>query len=220
MKGWDVPKSDNDIVSKIYHFRVDGKDYLVYADQYRLYILDRKGKERVKVSTLLNLSGNTPLYLTRQNGQMKIAFSDVNGEIVLVDFRGRVERVKGEKMVGGGILNVEDIKGDEQDEFVYSRKDMLCVYDVQGKLLLEKCWENAELSFPYVYRFSARDSRIGVMDGKGERLFLLDMKDVSKGFPIRGNSPFSITFGDKGNAGFYLFAGSDGTHLLKYRVLR
>lgn len=102
----------------------------------------------------------------------------------------------------------------------YSRKDMLCVYDVQGKLLLEKCWENAELSFPYVYRFSARDSRIGVMDGKGERLFLLDMKDVSKGFPIRGNSPFSITFGDKGNAGFYLFAGSDGTHLLKYRVLR
>mgnify|MGYP006999456804 CR=1 FL=1 len=61
---------------------------------------------------------------------------------------------------------------------------------------------------------------IGVMDGKGERLFLLDMKDVSKGFPIRGNSPFSITFGDKGNAGFYLFAGSDGTHLLKYRVLR
>ena len=220
VKGWDVPKSDNDIVSKIYHFRVDGKDYLVYADQYRLYILDRKGKERVKVSTLLNLSGNTPLYLTRQNGQMKIAFSDVNGEIVLVDFRGRVERVKGEKMVGGGILNVEDINGDGQDEFVYSRKDMLCVYDVQGKLLLEKCWENAELSFPYVYRFSARDSRIGVMDGKGERLFLLDMKDVSKGFPIRGNSPFSITFGDKGNAGFYLFAGSDGTHLLKYRVLR
>ena len=220
VKGWDVPKSDNDIVSKIYHFRVDGKDYLVYADQYRLYILDRKGKERVKVSTLLNLSGNTPLYLTRQDGQMKIAFSDVNGEIVLVDFRGRVERVKGEKMVGGGILNVEDINGDGQDEFVYSRKDMLCVYDVQGKLLLEKCWENAELSFPYVYRFSARDSRIGVMDGKGERLFLLDMKDVSKGFPIRGNSPFSITFGDKGNAGFYLFAGSDGTHLLKYRVLR
>ena len=167
VKGWDVPKSDNDIVSKIYHFRVDGKDYLVYADQYRLYILDRKGKERVKVSTLLNLSGNTPLYLTRQNGQMKIAFSDVNGEIVLVDFRGRVERVKGEKMVGGGILNVEDINGDGQDEFVYSRKDMLWCMMFKVKLLLEKCWENAELSFPYVYRFSARDSRIGVMDGKG-----------------------------------------------------
>ncbi len=220
VKGWDVPKSDNDIVSKIYHFRVEGKDYLVYADRYRLYILDRKGKERVKVSTLLNLSANTSLYLTKQNGQMKMAFMDANGEIVLVDFRGRVERVKGEEMIGGGMFNVEDVNNDGQDEFIYTLKNRIVVMDNKGKLLFEKHWEDSELDFPYIYRFSDRDSRIGIMDGKGERLFLLDMKEVSKGFPIRGNSPFSIAFGDNGSAGFYLFAGSDGTHLLKYRVLR
>ena len=220
VKGWDVPKSDNDIVSKIYHFRVEGKDYLVYADRYRLYILDRKGKERVKVSTLLNLSANTSLYLTKQNGQMKMAFMDANGEIVLVNFRGQVERIKGEEMIGGGMFNVEDVNNDGQDEFIYTLKNRIVVMDNKGKLLFEKHWEDSELDFPYIYRFSARDSRIGIMDGKGERLFLLDMKEVSKGFPIRGNSPFSIAFGDNGSAGFYLFAGSDGTHLLKYRVLR
>lgn len=220
VKGWDVPKSDNDIVSKIYHFRVEGKDYLVYADRYRLYILDRKGKERVKVSTLLNLSANTSLYLTKQNGQMKMAFMDANGEIVLVNFRGQVERIKGEEMIGGGMFNVEDVNNDGQDEFIYTLKNRIVVMDNKGKLLFEKHWEDSELDFPYIYRFSARDSRIGIMDGKGERLFLLDMKEVSKGFPIRGNSSFSIAFGDNGSAGFYLFAGSDGTHLLKYRVLR
>ena len=220
VKGWDVPKSDNDIVSKIYHFRVEGKDYLVYADRYRLYILDRKGKERVKVSTLLNLSANTSLYLTKQNGQMKMAFMDANGEIVLLNFRGQVERIKGEEMIDGGMFNVEDVNNDGQDEFIYTLKNRIVVMDNKGKLLFEKHWEDSELDFPYIYRFSARDSRIGIMDGKGERLFLLDMKEVSKGFPIRGNSPFSIAFGDNGSAGFYLFAGSDGTHLLKYRVLR
>lgn len=220
VKGWDVPKSDNDIVSKIYHFRVEGKDYLVYADRYRLYILDRKGKERVKVSTLLNLSANTSLYLTKQNGQMKMAFMDANGEIVLVNFRGQVERIRGEEMIGGGMFNVEDVNNDGQDEFIHTLKNRIVVMDNKGKLLFEKHWEDSELDFPYIYRFSARDSRIGIMDGKGERLFLLDMKEVSKGFPIRGNSPFSIAFGDNGSAGFYLFAGSDGTHLLKYRVLR
>ena len=220
VKGWDVPKSDNDIVSKIYHFRVEEKDYLVYADRYRLYILDRKGKERVKVSTLLNLSANTSLYLTKQNGQMKMAFMDANGEIVLVNFRGQVERIKGEEMIDGGMFNVEDVNNDGQDEFIYTLKNRIVVMDNKGKLLFEKHWEDSELDFPYIYRFSARDSRIGIMDGKGERLFLLDMKEVSKGFPIRGNSPFSIAFGDNGSAGFYLFAGSDGTHLLKYRVLR
>ena len=220
VKGWDVPKSDNDIVSKIYHFRVEGKDYLVYADRYRLYILDRKGKERVKVSTLLNLSANTSLYLTKQNGQMKMAFMDANGEIVLVNFRGQVERIRGEEMIGGGMFNVEDVNNDGQDEFIYTLKNRIVVMDNKGKLLFEKHWEDSELDFPYIYRFSARDSRIGIMDGKGERLFLLGMKEGSKGFPIRGNSPFSIAFGDNGSAGFYLFAGSDGTHLLKYRVLR
>lgn len=182
VKGWDVPKSDNDIVSKIYHFRVEGKDYLVYADRYRLYILDRKGKERVKVSTLLNLSANTSLYLTKQNGQMKMAFMDANGAIVLVNFRGQVERIKGEEMIGGGMFNVEDVNNDGQDEFIYTLKNRIVVMDNKGKLLFEKHWEDSELDFPYIYRFSARDSRIGIMDGKGERLFLLDMKEVSKGF--------------------------------------
>lgn len=77
------------------------------------------------------------------------------------------------------------------------------------------------VGFPGMFTvLRAQDLRIGIMDRKGERLFLLNMKDISKGFPIRGNSPFSIAFWDKGNTGFYLFAGSDGTHLLKYRVLR
>ena len=221
VKGWDMPKSDNDIASRVYHFRVEGKDYIVYADRYRLYILDRKGKERVKVSTLLNLPENTLLYLTKQGGQTKIAFVDANGEILLVDFRGNVQRVKGEKMTGGGMLNVEDVNNDGRNEFIYSNDNTLQVHDEQGKLLLEKNWNNAGLGYPYTYRFSARDMRIGLLDEKGERLFLLDMKDVSKGFPIRGNSPFSIAFFDNGNnTGFYLFAGSDGTHVLKYKILR
>ncbi|MEY8590376.1 WD40 repeat domain-containing protein [Butyricimonas hominis] len=221
VKGWDTPKSDNDIVSKIYHFRVEGKDYIVFADRYRLYILDRRGKERVKISTLLNLPMNTMLYLTKQGGNSRIAFPDANGEILLVDLRGNLQWVKGEKMTGGGWLNVEDVNSDGRDEFVYTSGNTLRVYDGQGKLLTERQWDNAALGYPYTYRFSARDARIGLLDERGERLFLLDMKDMSKGFPIRGNSPFSIAFFDQGNAsGFYLFAGSDGNHIIKYRVQR
>ena len=221
VKGWSTPKSDNDIVSKVYYFRVDGKDYLVYADRYRLYILDRRGKERVKVSTLLNLPTNTMLYLTKQNGTPRIAFTDANGEILLVDLRGNLQRVKGEKMIGGGQLNVEDVNSDGRDEFVYTLENTLQVYDGQGKLLSERQWDNAGLGYPYTYRFSARDTRIGILDEKGERLFLLGLQEVSKGFPIRGNSPFSIAFFDQGNtSGFYLFAGSDGNHIIKYRVQR
>lgn len=221
VKGWDIPKSDNDITSRVYHFRVEGKDYIVYTDRYRIYILDRKGKERVKVSTLLNLPENTLLYLTKQDEQAKIVFTNVNGEIVLVDFRGNVQLVKGENMIGGGSLNVEDVNCDGRDEFVYACGNTLQVYDCQGKLLAEHQWDNAMLGIPYTYRFSTKDTRIGLLDGQEERLFLLNMKDLSKGFPIRGNSPFSVTFSDQGNThGFYLYAGSAGNHVIKYSVQR
>ena len=105
------------------------------------------------------------------------------------------------------------------DEFVYTLENTLQVYDGQGKLLSERQWDHAGLGYPYTYRFSARDTRIGMLDEKGEHLFLLGLQEVSKGFPIRGNSPFSIAFFDQGNtSGFYLFAGSDGNHIIKYRV--
>ena len=43
VEGWKPGKADKQIVSRVRHFRIEGKDYLVFADQYRLYILDRRG---------------------------------------------------------------------------------------------------------------------------------------------------------------------------------
>ena len=64
VQGWNPRKADKSIVTKVQHFRVENKDYLVFADQYRFYILDRKGKERVRVSTVFDLKEQTDIYLT------------------------------------------------------------------------------------------------------------------------------------------------------------
>ena len=50
-------------------------------------------------------------------------------------------------------------------------------------------------------------------------LFLLSADGkLSKGFPITGDSPFSIVF--LGNDGFFLFAGTGNNTILKYKVQR
>ena len=94
VKGWNSLKSDKRIVSPVEHFRVEGKDYIVYADCYRLYILDRKGKERVRVSTVFDLPDNTPLYLTEKEGKTGIAFANAKGTVNFVDFTGKVQQIK------------------------------------------------------------------------------------------------------------------------------
>ena len=220
VEGWKVPRSDNGIVSQVYHFRVDGKDYIVYAGEHRLYILDRRGNERVHVSTLLNLSAPTYLYLTRMGGKACVVLNDAEGNILQVDFSGKVVSMTPEKAAPGGALNVEDLDGDGVDEFVYACGESLRVYDSRGKLLREYTWKGTGLGYPYTYRFSSRDIQVGVVDNVGKRLFLTNGDGLSKGFPLSGNMPFSIAFFDKGTTGFYLFAGNGDGQLLKYRVVR
>lgn len=220
VKGWDVPRCDNDIVSRVSHFRVAGKDYIVYAGQHRLYILDRRGNERVHVSALLNLAAPTSLYLTRVGNTPCIALNDADGNFLLVDFSGKVTTITPDQREAGGLLNVEDMDGDGVDEFIYSCGEHLRVYSNRGKLLKACDWKGARLGYPFVYRFSSRDIRVGGVDIAHGHLFLTDGKELSKGFPIQGTTPFSVTFFDKGNTGFYLFAGNGGEHLLKYRVAR
>lgn len=218
VKGWVNPKSDNAIVSKVYHFRVDQKDYIVYADCCRLYIMDRRGGERVKISTLLNLSSQTPLYLMKRGAMSQIVFVDAEGEIWLADFNGEIRRLKEMRVPVGGMLNVVDLNNDGKGEFVYACGDTLRVYNAEGGLLAEQHGDDAEFGFPYAYHFSTANVKIGILDSRGERLFLGGISDFVKGFPIRGNSPFAIAFFDKEDTGFYLFAGGEGTHLLKYRI--
>lgn len=220
VKGWKSVKSDKEIVTRVQHYRVEGKDYIVYADRYRLYILDRKGNERVRVSTLFDLAENTDLYLTRREGKMMIAFTNKKGPVNLVDFNGKVKQLKcGEYSEESISMNVADVNNDGADEFIFTVGGKLAVYDQMGKNIYEKDLNAQGLDFPYVYRFSNGDVRIGLVDTLQHNMFMLSLKNgVSTGFPISGESPFSIIFADNGD--FYLFAGVENGSLIKYKVQR
>ncbi len=219
VKGWDGLKADKPIMSRVEHFRVEGKDYVVFADQYRLYILDRKGKERVRVSEVFDIKENTPFYLTEKEGKVAVAFADRKGRLCFVDFTGKVKSVECGTRSPGFCLNVADVNNDGQDEFIFTDGGSLKIYSGAGKPLFEKEWEADQLDFPYVYRFSAEDIRIGLLDRAKNRMMLFGLKEgMSKGFPLDGDSPFSIVFGGSGD--FYLFAGADRGGLIKYKVQR
>ena len=220
VNGWDNGLADKEIVSKVNFYRVGDKDYIVFADRYRLYILDRKGKERVRVSTVFDLKDNTDIYLTKRGATPVLVFTNAMGPVNMVDFNGEVQTVKCGELSAEHRLNVGDVDCDGKEEFVFTNGNKLSVYNSAGKLMFEKQIEEARsLDYPYIYRFSGNDSRIGLVDAGKHRMFLLT-KDgtVSRGFPINGDSPFSIAF--FGNEGFYLFAGADDGTLIKYKVQR
>lgn len=218
VKDWRSEKADKDIATQVNHYRVGEKDYIVFADRYRLYILDRRGKERVKVSTVFDLQENTDLYLTRKDGEDIIAFADREGKVNLVNFQGKSKVLACGEQLPACRLNIARLHGNA-DELIFTSGNRLSVYDLNGKCLYEKELDAASLDFPYVYRFSGKDVRIGLADREKRQMLLLVLDGgMSEGFPISGDSPFSILFADNGN--FYLFAGADDGNLIKYKVQR
>lgn len=219
IKGWDSGKADKEIVSKVKFWRIGDKDYVVFADKYRLYIMDRKGNERVRVSTVFDLKDDTDIFLTKKGGITLLAFTNSTGSVNLVDFAGNVQSVQCGALSSEHRMNVADVDSDGKDDFIFTDGNKLSVYNQTGKLQYEKIMDAHSLDFPYVYRFSGADNRIGLLDKDQRRMLLLTQDaNISNGFPIGGDSPFSITF--SGNEGFYLFAGADGGTLIKYKVQR
>lgn len=218
VQGWNPRKADKPIVSKVQHYRIDNKDYIVFADRYRLYILDRKGKERVKVSSVFDLPDHTAMFLTRKDGQAMLAVPAAGGTVHLVNFAGQVQTFQAEGLMAAGYkMNVADVNGDGTDECVFTSGDNLLICQLNGKKISGKKLEVQVLDFPYIYRFSGKDIRIGLTDPRSAQMLLLSPDgSFSRGFPISGDSPFSIVF--SGNDGFFLFAGADDGSVIKYKV--
>ncbi len=47
VKGWSFGQSESEVTQPVNHFRIGDKDFLVFGDRFRTYILDRKGNTRV-----------------------------------------------------------------------------------------------------------------------------------------------------------------------------
>ncbi|MBE6334944.1 MAG: hypothetical protein E7071_09060 [Bacteroidales bacterium] len=87
--GWSVPTLNSAPVSPVYHFRVGGKDYIVVADNSKLYIYDRRGNIRVNCNVTLNLKSGTTIQLQQRQGKVVMAIKSGKNNLYYIDFSGK-----------------------------------------------------------------------------------------------------------------------------------
>lgn len=85
VKGFNKNNIKYNLTNSPKHFRVGSKDYLVINTERKLYVTDRRGNSRIKISEDLNIAGNevflnsnTLLTLDNSNNLIKI---DLNGKV-------------------------------------------------------------------------------------------------------------------------------------------
>ncbi|RUT78734.1 DUF3352 domain-containing protein [Ancylomarina longa] len=221
VKGWNPAKTENPINCEVQHFRVKNKDYIVYADKYRVYILNRKGQERVKLKEQFSKSENNPFYLEKQHTSIPahLVTTDSSGTIYYCFFNGKVQKKTFTQLSGAHYFIADDLNADGKNEYLFADYNFLKVFNQDGKQILEKKFDSGISFRPNVYLFSRRNIEIGVCLQNENKIYLLDLKgNIHRGFPLKGNTEFSIGFSKTKDKSFNLYVGDNRNFLLNYTV--
>lgn len=221
LDGWKFEKAENPIISEIQHFRVGGKDYIVFADEYRVYFLNRKGQVRLKPKKQVAKSKHNIFYSEAKNSKHadRLVTTDREGNIQYFYMNGNVETTNLTGFDNDHYFVARDIDADGTSEYILSNKNRLEVYETNGSKILGKEFTSTISAAPAVYQFSRTKCEIGICLKNDNELHLITTNGENhRGFPLKGNTAFSIAFSKGSQKGFHLFSCDDRNFLLNYSV--
>ncbi len=219
VSGWKFDKTDGTVTLPVQHFRSNGKDYIAFADDKRNYICDRQGNIRVRVKKQFVRNANSAYYLLNQNM--------ANDCLVTTASDGLVTKIQ---LSTGDVSNsdVLDVEGEHsftafesggKQHYLLTEPNRIVCMTASGKEVFEKEFDNEINLGVDLYRFSAQNMKFGVSEKAGGSIYLLNADGKNyKGFPLKGNSRFSIGFLKSSASRFNLLVGGAENYIYNYQV--
>ena len=220
LNGWQFNKTQFNVTGKIKHFKNDKKDYIVFTDFHKLYILDRKGNTRVKPIADFPIGKNSEIFFERREGKNKSRFVTTNPEgtvYFIYPEDGSIKKMSIEKYSNLHYFNFTDINGDDIPEFIYTDKSQTDAYNSQKKRLFSYTYLSKITLKPQIYKFSKDNIKIGAWSDNNKIYLINNDGTIFDGFPLQGIGNFRISkFSEKPD--FSLIVGGKSNFLYKYRV--
>ncbi|NQU86768.1 MAG: hypothetical protein HQ541_13505, partial [Mariniphaga sp.] len=107
VSGWKFGQTDHEVKTPVQHFRVGGKDYIVFKDKSKIYVQDRQGNTRVDLQSRFENSQN-PIILNLQ-GTPKMVATDISGSVYYLYFDGKFLKKETSGFSQNHLFNVDDI---------------------------------------------------------------------------------------------------------------
>ncbi len=221
VRGWNLFRTEGRVDMTLKHFRVGSNDYIVFADHFTTYILNRRGETRVKVKKHFPVSENASIQLESNTTGIKsrLALTDSMGRVQFIYFDGTVETIELGNFSGKHYFEYSDLDGSGRREFIFIDGREMKVFSHDGSKKFSRSFKSEISRPPVIYQFSYGNKKIGLVSGGMNELYLVN-KDGSlyKGFPLPGSTPFSIGVINKTTSKFNLIVGSNENFLYNYSV--
>ena len=218
--GWAPPKTEHNVLQPVQFFRVENKDYLVFTDKYKGYILDRKGKPIVTIKGDQTFSKNRfTLQPKSGKNRARLLTTDANGKIVSIGFDGSVKKSSIGRFSADHFFICEDMKSDNHQEYLILNNDSLVAYDQNGRKLFSRKFNHPIGLPPQIFTFPDKSRKIGITDTIENKIYLLNSDGSTlKGFPLEGNSPFTLIFSGNESIPFNILTGMPDGFLTNYQI--
>jgi hypothetical protein len=220
INGWTFGQTDTWVTKPAQHFRIKTNDYIVFADQYRVYILNRRGEERIQLKNQFAKSHQNSFILeSGNNTESRFVTTDTSGLVKLIYLNGVVETKQAGNYSGKHYFDYQDINADGYNDFIFMDEDELKVYKFDGNKVFDYKFEEKILTPPAYYYFSYDDRKIGVASRTNNEIYLFNSDgSLYEGFPLKGNTPFTIGYLENTRNQFNLIVGTKYNFLYNYSV--
>ncbi|MFP4023638.1 MAG: hypothetical protein ACLFVR_03850 [Thiohalospira sp.] len=221
INGWEFQQTDTRVNTSVQHFRIKTRDYIVFSDQYRVYILNRRGHERIRVNSQFAKSKNNHFVLELADDETNTRFvtTDTTGLIKMISLNGQVTEKRIKTYSTNHFFDYQDIDADGFKDFIFADKNKLEVYKKNGGKIFDYTFKEKITHPPVYYYFSYDDRKLGVVTKNSGQIYLFNSNgNVYKGFPLKGSTPFSIGYLESSHNQFNLVVGSQHNFLYNYSV--
>ncbi len=211
VEGWKFAGTPAPLHTPVKHFYYKGKDYIVFADDLKLYILNRKGEVRIVPSETINTADNSDIFFQPQTSTEKACFiiNDVVGNVKKIYLTGKVETLNLRELSKEHFFKAADLDNDTLLDYIFIDQNTLFVYNHFGNKIFTYNFPDKITKPPVIFKFSKNDIRIGITDETNSKIYLFTSNGtLSEYFPLEGNTPFSIGVLKKGNKFFNLVVGN------------
>ncbi len=221
LEGWEFKKTETDVTTKIQHFKIDTKDYIVFADNNRIYILNRRGHERIKPETFFRKAKHSRFFLDEHNPKAKPRFvtTDNSGTVQYIYQNGTVEQDSIKEYSPSHYFMCKDVNTDGYKDYIYVDKNKLEVFNQNKKKLFTHSFEANITKRPDYYIFSYRNKKIGIVSDQKNKIYLFNSDgSLYDGFPLQGATRFTIGPFTPQNQNYNLVVGNNNMFLYNYSL--
>ncbi len=219
VSGWEFGKTESAVNMPIEHFTIGDKDYIVFGDRLKTYILDRRGDTRVDVKELFPRSVNNSYLLDEGGDAPRLVTTDTSGTVKFIYFDGSVKDVKIGEFSPTHYFDFKDMDGDGKREFIFLDGKSLQVFKQNKTKMFSYAFDGRISERPIYFHFSYNDRKLGAVCSSKNEIYLINNDgSLFPGFPLRGSTSFSIGDFNRETSQFNLIVGNKDNFLYNYAV--